>query len=266
MLLSWKIFKKSVLIVLDNLKEAFRVSGAIFVAAVFASSALNVFLTGDLTIGAPDIQAVKDTNGQDQLVALNFSSQKITALMGGNLIFFIAMSWIAIAWHRFILIEESTNYIFPIWDNSRIIKYSIKTIAIVTSVIFLLIIPFSMINIFINSLGLVLILPAVNILLFISFYYLFFRAGLVLPSIALDKTMSIKQSFFETKTMSKEIWGLAVIVIVMILGIGVISGILAPNNIIGVLVTSLFQWIVVMVSASLMTTLYGHIIERRPIL
>ena len=78
--------------------------------------------------------------------------------------------------------------------------------------------------------------------------------------------MSIKQSFFETKTMSKEIWGLAVIVIVMILGIGVISGILAPNNIIGVLVTSLFQWIVVMVSASLMTTLYGHIIERRPIL
>jgi hypothetical protein len=52
----------------------------------------------------------------------------------------------------------------------------------------------------------------------------------------------------------------------MILGIGVISGILAPNNIIGVLVTSLFQWIVVMVSASLMTTLYGHIIERRPIL
>ena len=30
-------------------------------------------------------------------------------------------------------------------------------------------------------------------------------------------------------------------------------------------VTSLFQWIVVMISASLMTTLYGHIIERRPI-
>ena len=69
-----------------------------------------------------------------------------------------------------------------------------------------------------------------------------------------------------TIAMSKDIWGLAVIVIVMILGIGVISGILAPNNIIGVLVTSLFQWIVVMVSASLMTTLYGHIIERRPIL
>ena len=134
MLLSWKIFKKSVLIVLDNLKEAFRVSGAIFVAAVFASSALNVFLTGDLTIGAPDIQTVTNTNGQDQLVALNFSSQKITALMGGNLIFFIAMSWIAIAWHRFILIEESRQLIlFPIWDNLReLLKYSIKTIAIMS--------------------------------------------------------------------------------------------------------------------------------------
>ena len=265
MLLSWKIFRKSILIVLDNLKEAFRVSGAIFVAAVFTSSALNVFMTGDLTIGAPEIQAVKNANGQDQLMALNFSSQKIIALLGGNLIFFIAMSWIAIAWHRFILIEESNNYIFPSWNNSRIFKYSLKTIVIVTSVIFLLIIPFSMINIFINGLGLMLILPAVNILLFISFYYLFFRAGLVLPSIALDEPMSIRQSFFETKNISKEIWGLSVIVILMILGIGIISGILAPNNIIGVLVTSLFQWIVVMISASLMTTLYGHIIERRPI-
>lgn len=87
MLLSWKIFRKSILIVLDNLKEAFRVSGAIFVAAVFTSSALNVFMTGDLTIGAPEIQAVKNANGQDQLMALNFSSQKIIALLGGNLIF-----------------------------------------------------------------------------------------------------------------------------------------------------------------------------------
>ena len=69
----------------------------------------------------------------------------------------------------------------------------------------------------------------------------------------------------DSKNISKEIWGLSVIVILMILGIGIISGILAPNNIIGVLVTSLFQWIVVMISASLMTTLYGHIIERRPI-
>ena len=122
-----------------------------------------------------------------------------------------------------------------------------------------------MLNIFINGLGLVAILPIVNILLFISFYYLFFRAGLVLPSIALDETMSIRKSFRETKDISNEIWGLAAIVITMILSIGIISGILAPSNIIGVLVTSFFQWIVVMISASLMTTLYGHVVERRPI-
>ena len=122
-----------------------------------------------------------------------------------------------------------------------------------------------MLNIFINGLGLVAILPIVNILFFISFYYLFFRAGLVLPSIALDETMSIRKSFRETKDISNEIWGLAAIVITMILSIGIISGILAPSNIIGVLVTSFFQWIVVMISASLMTTLYGHVVERRPI-
>ena len=77
--------------------------------------------------------------------------------------------------------------------------------------------------------------------------------------------MSIRKSFRETKDISNEIWGLAAIVITMILSIGIISGILAPSNIIGVLVTSFFQWIVVMISASLMTTLYGHVVERRPI-
>ena len=265
MLASRKIFRRSVLIVSDNLKEAFRISGAIFVAAVFASSALNVFLTGDLIIGPPQFQTVTNDSGQDQLMALNFSSEKMIALLGGNFIFFIAMSWIAIAWHRFILIEESGNQLIPIWNNLRVLKYSIKTIAIISSVIFILIIPFSMLNIFINGLGLVAILPIVNILLFISFYYLFFRAGLVLPSIALDETMSIRKSFRETKDISNEIWGLAAIVITMILSIGIISGILAPSNIIGVLVTSFFQWIVVMISASLMTTLYGHVVERRPI-
>ena len=265
MLASWKIFRRSVLIVSDNLKEAFRISGAIFVAAVFASSALNVFLTGDLIIGPPQFQTVTNDSGQDQLMALNFSSEKMIALLGGNFIFFIAMSWIAIAWHRFILIEESGNQLFPIWNNLRVLKYSIKTIAIISSVIFILIIPFFLFFIFINGLGLVAILPIVNILLFISFYYLFFRAGLVLPSIALDETMSIRKSFRETKDISNEIWGLAAIVITMILSIGIISGILAPSNIIGVLVTSFFQWIVVMISASLMTTLYGHVVERRPI-
>ena len=131
MLASWKIFRRSVLIVSDNLKEAFRISGAIFVAAVFASSALNVFLTGDLIIGPPQFQTVTNDSGQDQLMALNFSSEKMIALLGGNFIFFIAMSWIAIAWHRFILIEESGNQLFPIWNNLRVFKYSINTISII---------------------------------------------------------------------------------------------------------------------------------------
>ena len=185
--------------------------------------------------------------------------------MGGNFIFFIAMSWIAIAWHRFILLEETSNQLFPNWSPSRIILYSIKTLVMVFTIAFIIIIPFALIITILTGVGLIAILPFINILLFISFYYVFFRAGLILPAVALDKKMSIRQSFEATKYFSNEIWGLSTIVIAMILFIGIVSGALAPNNLIGVLIISIFQWIVVMVSASLLTTLYRYAIERRPI-
>ena len=262
---SWIIFKKSVAVVSNNLAVAFRISGAIFVVAVFASAALNVFLTGDLTVGPTEIKTIKNDSGQDQLMALNFSSQKILALMGGNFIFFIAMSWIAIAWHRYILLEETSNQLFPSWNPSRIIWYSVKTLVMVFTIAFIIIIPFALVTTILNGVGLIVILPFINILLFMSFYYIFFRAGLILPAVALDAKMSIRQSFDATKHLSNEIWGLSTIVIAMVLFVGIVSGALAPNNFIGVLIISIFQWVVVMVSASLLTTLYGYAIERRPI-
>ena len=91
--------------------------------------------------------------------------------MGGNFIFFIAMSWIAIAWHRFILLEETSNQLFPNWNPSRIILYSIKTLVMVFTIAFIIIIPFALIITILTGVGLIAILPFINILLFISFYF-----------------------------------------------------------------------------------------------
>jgi hypothetical protein len=262
---SWNIFRKSVAIVTDNLGEAFRISGAIFVAAVFASTALNVGLTGEMIVEPPNMEAVQDATGQEQLIAAGFSSEKMLALLGGNLIFFIAMSWIAIGWHRFVLLEEVSNQLFPDWRSSRVIGYSLKTLGLVFAIAFAIIIPFAVLSAVLAAAGFGAGVALMNVLLFVCFYYLFFRAGLVLPAIALDTKIRIQDSFQATKPLAGDIWGLAIIVVALVLIVGILASSFAPNNIIGVLITAVFQWVLVMISASLLTTLYGYTVERRPI-
>lgn len=262
---SWNLFKKSVAIVTDNVGDAFRISGAIFVAAVFASTALNVMLTGDLIVEPPKLQVADPNADQTQQIGAAFADQKILALLGGNLIFFIAMSWIAIAWHRFVLLEETPRQLFPSWSGSRVIAYALKTLGIILVIAFVIIIPFALISSIFMAMGLGVMVFFANLLLFVCFYYLFFRAGLVLPALSLDSKMPVRQSLEATKPLSNDIFGLSAIVVGLVLVGGIVIGSIAPNNLIGVLITSVFQWFVVMISASLLTTLYGHTIEHRPL-
>ena len=53
MLNAWVILRKSILMVTRNADQAFRLSGAIFVLAVFLSAALNVAMTGSLIVEPP---------------------------------------------------------------------------------------------------------------------------------------------------------------------------------------------------------------------
>lgn len=258
---SWIILRKSISIVIDNFGQALRISGAIFVLSVFAATALNVIMTGSLIVKMPVIDpAVQPTPEQQAEIARNTFT-----ILAGSMIFFVAMSWIAVAWHRYVLLEEDTNQLFPHWNSGRVFGYIWKTLLVGISIGLLIVFPFILVSSVIGAAGLQGLLPLLGLGMFICFYYMFFRMGLALPALAVDQKMNLKAAFQDTKELSNEIWGLAAMVVTLTVFVSVLIGLIAPNNILGVLITSVFQWFMVMISASLLTTLYGHAIERRPL-
>jgi len=258
---SWNILRKSIAIITDNFSEALRISGAIFVISVFAATAVTVMITGGMIAQMPVLEPNVVPNPEEQVQIV----QSAGAILISNLIFFVAMSWIAVAWHRYVLLEEETNQLFPFWQTGRILGYLGKTLALGFSVGFMVVFPFVVVASIIGSIGLAAILPIFGLAMFVCFYYLFFRMGLALPATALDQKMPLKEAFQRTTDLTNQIWGLAILVVGITLIAGILIGTIAPNNIVGVLITSVFQWFMVMISASLLTTLYGHAIERRPL-
>jgi len=256
---SWNILQKSIAIIIDNISEALRISGAIFVISVFAATAVTVLMTGGMIAQMPVLEAGTVPTPQEQAEIVQIAS----AMLISNLIFFVAMSWIAVAWHRYVLLEEETNQLFPYWKTGRILGYLWKTLVVGFCVGFMVVFPFVIAASLLGAVGMAAVLPILGLAMFVCFYYLFFRMGLALPASALDQKMTLKEAFQATTDLSNQIWGLAVLVVGITLIAGILIGTIAPNNIIGVLITSVFQWFMVMISASLLTTLYGHAIERR---
>jgi len=260
---SWTIFRKSIEIIIGNLQQAVRLSGTLFVLAVFASTALNVIMTGAMIVDPAIMQIDSSATPSEQVIMAQKAFKPSMALFFGSLIFFVAMSWIAIAWHRFVLLEEGSADLIPNFNISRLSTYLGKTIVLILIIAVGLVLPLMIATTIFRIAGLNAFLPLVSLGLFVCVYYLFFRAGLVLPAIALDQRMTFSQSFAATQSLSKEIWGLALIIVGLSFGTAVLLGSFIPNNIIGVLTTAVVQWFMVMISASLLTTLYGRTVEQR---
>lgn len=262
---SWIIFRKSVEIVMGNFEQAVRLSGGLFVLAVFLSTMVNVVMTGSMIANPVDMRIDETLSPEQQLELAKAAFQNSGALLVGNLLFFVAMSWIAIAWHRFVLLEEQSTQLFPFWKASRLFNYLGKTLVLVFLIAIGLALPLAFISLLLQAAGLQSLMSLISLGLFICVYYFFFRAGMVLPAIALDKRMTFSESFRMTADVSGAIWGAAIIVVGISLVAAIMLGSILPNNIIGVLANAIVQWFMVMISASLLTTLYGHTVERRPL-
>ena len=263
---SWIIFRKSVEIVIGNFQQAIRLSGGLFVVAVFLSTMLNVAMTGAMIVNPVDMQIDSSLTKPEQMKMAQDAFQHNSALLIGNILFFIAMSWIAIAWHRFVLLEESSTQLFPGWHASRLFIYLGKTLMLVFLIAIGLVLPLAFVSLLLGGLGLQGLMPLISLGLFVCVYYFFFRAGLVLPAVALDKRISFSESFRMTSDLSGAIWGTAMIVVGVSFTAAILLGTLMPNNIFGVLANAVVQWFMVMISASLLTTIYGHTVERRPLI
>ena len=96
--------------------------------------------------------------------------------------------------------------------------------------------------------------------------YLFFRVGLVLPAAAVGRPLTMRESWQATGEGDKAVLMLALIVIgaqVLISVPAMIDG--NTSSVVSLIYSVVVNWFVTMIGVSILTTLYGHFIEGRPI-
>jgi len=254
------IFTHSIRQVVGNLGMAARISGGFWLLMILAAFAYGFLVT---------------------LSKSNF----LGIVLGIALLIFLVwgISMVAVVWHRYILLEERPNGFLPTREGLNIWPYFWYGIGIALIVI---------VAIGLLLLAATLVMDAKEILaafdqnnvsmaprdmalrfavgLLSSLIYL--RLALILPAVALSEQLTIRESWSETKGYSMAILGVAVLLTLLNTVASFLFGVVqfavqgAPFLVL--LVTFaflLFQWFYFMLNISILSTLYGHIVQKREV-
>lgn len=255
----WQIFTHSAGLVFRNLDAAFRISLVPYLAHVAAQ--VYLFLNPDL-VAPPDA-------GTD-----------IGATMGGALphveplqyaIFLclqfaagIASLWIAVSWHRYVLLEELADGPVQPFRGDLVLGYfgrSVLIALLLVVALFTLAIPAGLLMTALPGAMLPLLLAMVSAVL-----YVFLRLGVILPAGTVGRRLTLHNAWQATASESGAIFALSVIAVLAMFFIAI------PNIVAGEgmsLLSLLYGlaggWVINMVGASLLTSLYGICVEGRTI-
>lgn len=180
-------------------------------------------------------------------------------ILGGIL----AWCWAAVAWHRFVLLEEYPAGALPVFRGTQIFNYLGNSFLIVL----VMILAGMVMGI---GLGLLVALfqsPAVALVLGIGIVFglswMATRIGLILPAAAIGERLGMGESWRVTAPVSGQIV-LPIVVIALVSGllnqaVPLIFGV----GLISLVISMLISWLQLLVNLALMTTLYGNLVEGR---
>ena len=238
------LFQNSVDAVRNNLGEALRFSGVVFILTILVTTAINVWLIGQ--IAPPPIDPEVPQIPEEVLLAtgLNFA------------ILFVVFSWVAIEWHRFALGGVRLPSIFPTWNGARMLRYLGQVILLGVMIAFAVAFPFAIVIGIFQAIGLASATAFLPLVMIWVAYYVIYRAGMVLPAAALDQPLRLRDSMNMTKDMAGPLWGLAGLQLAISVFFMMLVQILPAQSIVGVVVSGVVQWFLVLLSASLLSSVY----------
>lgn len=250
------IFLHSLRQVTGNLEGALKVSAVPYAAQFLA----NMVLLGPAAMsGHTDPAAVFSAEGGPSIVLVLL-----------NLVFTLVTSiWIAVAWHRYILKNEAPTGFVPNFNGNRILAYFLRSLGI--AVLFIVLaIPLGIVAALVaapffsmtgpNVIGMLIVM----VVTYVPLAVLAYRLSTSLPAMALDEGGSFLAGWDATKGESGPIAVLAVVSVLLVFA-GSLIGIFVFGKVVvlSLVWTFVFNWLVAMVGVSILTTLYGHYIEKR---
>ena len=238
-----ELFKHSLRLVVGNWQTSLRLSSPLVVIMV-----LGLVLVGpDFFVQEPDPSGTATPSPTASLLQLLLA---------------IAGLWVAVAWHRFILLEEYPAGAVPAFHGGRMLAYFWRALLMGLTI----------------GLGAVLLIIGVWLVLFwapilaalvtivigIGTSWAFYRLSPVLPGVAVEKPLTMGQAWEATKPLSGAILAtmfLFVVSIVALIFVGALIAGLIPF--LGGLLLLGVNWLYIMLGISILTTIYGISIENR---
>ncbi|MEL6570512.1 MAG: hypothetical protein AAFQ64_02565 [Pseudomonadota bacterium] len=193
-------------------------------------------------------------------------------------------AWIAVGWHRFILLEEYAGIVpalagRPIWPyvwKSILLALTMMVIVLPIMLVFGGIIGATAADSVADGaviatdgwdasggagFGAMLLFS----LIAIPVSYVAMRWGVALVSTALGQQMGFFEAWGKTKPVALIALGVVVILMAINLLLQSIVTVLSPLPLISDLIGIATSWLTMMLSISILTTIYGHVIEGRPL-
>lgn len=255
--MSWQIFVHSVRQVFGNMEGALRVSGVLFV--------LQIIVT--LTLGRTLLMDQAALQKQMLEGSVNWPMYALTMV-----ILLLLGLWTAVGWHRYVLTNEQPALVPKLYLD-RVMGYFGKSI-----LIGLLLVPIAMVfGAFVGFIlaplfgNLIAAQPflfgvIIGLLVYVPIGVIGMRLSAALPGVALAGGVSVFTGWRATVGQTTTILG---VVLLSLIAFGILTAptflLFTPGSLPAIVWQFATQWVQVMVGVSILTTLYGHYVEGRPL-
>lgn len=264
----WLIFKHSLLMVLRNWREALQV-GLVPIALVFTlgtllfgTMGLDVLLTPDLVMDSQTDALLTD---DEPLYPAGFFGSFFLIWI----VAFVAMFWVVVSWHRFVLLEEYPKGWIPKFHGDRILAYFGRTlllgliaaIAMIPVMAALAMLTGGLATTGSDAVGII-----ASLLLVLVLSLLLFRLVPILPAAAIGKPLALAESWRATQGATTDILMLALVGFAVQIALQAVVGVFVfVSPVLGLIVSGVTSLVLALVNVSILTTFYGHYVEGRPI-
>lgn len=206
-------------------------------------------------IAGPDIQAFFGAGLDDA----NMTGRMWLAILAATLIVMLAFFWAAVAWHRYGLLAEQPEGFMPAMNGRLIWGYLLASLRI--GLVFIgLLIPAGLILYLASFLGPGVVIAGILFaVVMIILVVMVFRMSLILPAAAIDRPLTIRAALEATRG---HFWHFVLLGIFTSL-ISQLGDSISGAGIIGLVLFLLIQWFNFALGLSILTTLYGVLIEGR---
>lgn len=214
-------------------------------------------------------------NPEEFQFMLQMGNVPIVSFIVFLLISLVTAIWIAVAWHRYVLLGEAPGAVVPAPNGERMLSYLGSTVILVIIGIvlgfviglvggFILSALFSSVR---TMTGVYIAMVVAFVVIALPILVIMTRLSLVLPAAAVGKPLGLGGSWDATRGTTGTIVVVVIVLALASLALQYIGAKILPAGSIGLMIwTFVLQWLSVIVGLSVATTLYGHYVERRPLM